>query len=387
MVDEESGEIKMLAASGATGYLDDIRISVNDEPVGLGPTGISIREGTYYICNDFQNAPCTRPWHDQGKKYGIFASASVALKENDRVIGALTLYGGEKDCFEGQQVDLLLQMGMDISFALENLNRENSRKETEKALYEETAECLQATEALREKERMLIQQSRQAAMGEMIGNIAHQWRQPLNTLGLYTQRLGFYYGQPIFNKEFLDTSVAKSMEIIQHMSKTIDDFRNYFKPDKEMIDFNAREVVKNTLSLLEGSFQNPKISIEIIEKDNTVINGHKNEFAQVLLNILVNARDVVVEREIADATVTITICREGHFSVITISDNAGGISEEYINKVFDPYFTTKGPQQGTGIGLFMSKTIIEKNMRGKLSVQNIDNGAEFRIEVLNDLSR
>jgi C4-dicarboxylate-specific signal transduction histidine kinase len=154
-----------------------------------------------------------------------------------------------------------------------------------------------------------------------------------------------------------------------------------------MIDFNASEVVKNTLSLLEGSFQNPKISIEIIEKDNTVINGHKNEFAQVLLNILVNARDVVIEREIADATVTITICREGHFSVVTISDNAGGISEEYINKVFDPYFTTKGPQQGTGVGLFMSKTIIEKNMRGKLSVQNIDNGAEFRIEVLNDLPR
>jgi hypothetical protein len=199
------------------------------------------------------------------------------------------------------------------------------------------------------------------------------------------QRLGFYYGQPIFNKEFLDTSVAKSMELIQHMSKTIDDFRNYFKPDKEMIDFNASEVVKSTLSLLEGSFQNPKISIEIIEKDNIVINGYKNEFSQVLFNILVNARDVAVERKIADATVIITICREGNFSVITISDNAGGISEEYINKVFDPYFTTKGPQEGTGVGLFMSKTIIEKNMRGKLSVQNIDNGAEFRIELLNDL--
>jgi PAS domain S-box-containing protein len=276
---------------------------------------------------------------------------------------------------------------IELSVMIDHLQSEiHERKLAEKKLLEETAERLQATEALREKERMLIQQSRQAAMGEMIGNIAHQWRQPLNTLGLYTQRLGFYYGQPIFNKEFLDTSVAKSMEIIQHMSKTIDDFRNYFKPDKEMIDFNVIEVVKNTLSLMEGSFQNPKIGIEIIEKDNTIINGYKNEFAQVLLNILVNARDVVIEREIADATVTITICREDHFTVVTISDNAGGISEEYINKVFDPYFTTKGPQQGTGIGLFMSKTIIEKNMRGKLSVQNIDNGAEFRIEVLNDLS-
>jgi PAS domain S-box-containing protein len=255
------------------------------------------------------------------------------------------------------------------------------RELAESSLRDEIAGRLRAVEALREKEQMLIQQSRQAAMGEMIGNIAHQWRQPLNTLGLFTQRLGFFYGQPTFDKEFLDSSVAKSMEIIQHMSRTIDDFRNYFKPDKEMCDFNVSDAIKSTLSLLEGSFQNPKIDIVVVENENPVIHGFQNEFAQVLLNILANAREAIIERGIVDPQVTITTYIENGCSVISIADNAGGIPEEIIDKVFDPYFTTKGPQQGTGVGLFMSKTIIEKNMGGTLVVRNTDVGAEFKIEV------
>lgn len=245
----------------------------------------------------------------------------------------------------------------------------------------ETSERILAMEALREKEQMLVLQSRQAAMGEMIGNIAHQWRQPLNTLGLYTQRLGAFYGMPNFNKEFLDDSIAKSMEIIQHMSQTIDDFRNYFSPEKEKADFYVIETIKSTVSLLEGNFHNPMIKIDFVEHDNPVINGYHNEFAQVFLNILNNARDAVIEREIADARVVITICSENNCVVVTVADNAGGIPDEVIKKVFDPYFTTKGPQTGTGIGLFMSKTIIEKNMGGRLTVRNTDIGAEFRIEV------
>ena len=255
------------------------------------------------------------------------------------------------------------------------------REKTEVLLHQETLARLHVVEALREKERMLIQQSRQAAMGEMIGNIAHQWRQPLNALGLFTQRIGFFYGTPNFNKEMLDTSIAKSMEIIQHMSKTIDDFKDYFKPDKEKADFRVGDAVNNTMSLLEGSFQHPRIRITIEAKDNPVINGFQNEFAQVLLNILINARDAILEREIVDAEVTITISSEEGCAIVTIADNAGGIPDAIVDKVFDPYFTTKGPQKGTGVGLFMSKAIIEKNMGGKLTVRNTDTGAEFRIEV------
>jgi len=265
--------------------------------------------------------------------------------------------------------------------AKERDNAERQLSGTIELLQEETTERLRAMEALREKEQMLIQQSRQAAMGEMIGNIAHQWRQPLNTLGLTIQQLLLFYDLNEFNREFLEKSVSSSMELILHMSKTIDDFRNYFRPDKDKVEFKVREAIVNTLSLLEGSLQNPPITVEIVAKDDPVIHGYRNEFAQVLLNIMINARDALIDREIMDSRVTITINSEDGHAVVTVADNAGGIPEEIMAKIFDPYFTTKGPQQGTGVGLFMSKTIIEKNMGGRLDVRNNADGAEFRIKV------
>jgi PAS domain S-box-containing protein len=381
LLDEENGELKTVAAKGATGYLEDIRITTHEEPAGLGPTGISVREGNYYICNDFLGSPVTRPWHERGRVHGIRASASVALKQEGRVIGALALYADKKDFFDQQHVELIRQMGADISFALDNIVRETRRQKAERALHEETAERLRASEALREKEQMLIHQSRQAAMGEMVGNIAHQWRQPLNALGLMIQQLSFFYDSGEFTREFLDNSISSSMELIKHMSRTIDDFRNYFRPDKEKIEFKVREAIANTLSLLEGNLQNPQISVEIAAKDDPIIYGYPNEFAQVLLNILTNARDAFVEQETDNPRVTITISSEDGRAVVTVADNAGGIAEGIMGKIFDPYFTTKGPQRGTGVGLFMSKTIIENNMGGTLTVRNIGNGAEFRIEV------
>jgi PAS domain S-box-containing protein len=381
LVAEESGELKMIAAKGATGYLEEIRITGNEEPEGFGPTGVSIREGTFCICNDFLGSQVTSPWHQRGRTHGIRASASIALKQGGRVIGALTLYADKKDFFDREQVELLWQMGSDISFALDNIVRETLHREAELALREETTERLRAMEALREKEQMLLQQSRQAAMGEMIGNIAHQWRQPLNALGLTIQQLLLFYDHGEFTREFLDKSVLQSMEIIKHMSLTIDDFRNYFRPDKEKVEFKVCDAMSNTLSLIEDSFKSQHISHEIVAMDDPVVYGYRNEFAQALLNILNNARDALKEREIIEPKVTITVCNEGGCAVITVADNAGGIPEEIMGKIFDPYFTTKGPQEGTGVGLFMSKTIIEKNMGGKLAARNTGVGAEFRIEV------
>jgi len=245
----------------------------------------------------------------------------------------------------------------------------------------ETAERIQAVEALREKEQMLIQQSRQAALGEMIGNIAHQWRQPLNVLALQVQQLLLLYDLGKVTRESLNGIVSSSMEQIRHMSRTIDDFRHYFRPDKGKTEFELSGVITNTLSLIGESFRNEKIRIEVMTIDDPVITGYRNEFAQVLINILNNAREVLIEREIEAPRVIITTCTESDRAVISIADNAGGIPEEIIGKIFDPYFTTKGPQTGTGVGLFMSKTIIEKNMSGRLTVRNTAIGAEFRIEV------
>jgi len=381
LLDEYSDKLRIVAAKGETNYLDGIRITVNEEREGLGPIGISVREGTYCVCNDFLGDPNTRPWHERGRAHNLRSAAGIALKQEGRVIGALALYADQKDFFDQQQIELFRQMGADISFALDNIARETRRWEAEQALREETAERLRAVEALREKEQLLIQQSRQAAMGEMIGNIAHQWRQPLNTLGLTIQGLLMFYDLGEFNRDFLEKGVGMSMELIQHMSRTIDDFRNYFRPDKEKSTFKIAEAVSNTLSLIEDSFKNRHIDVEIVAKDDPVIYGYRNEFAQALLNILNNARDAFRESKTAGSKVIITMCSKGGKTVVTVADNAGGIPEEIINKIFDPYFTTKGPQGGTGVGLFMSKTIIEKNMGGRLAARNIANGAEFRIEV------
>ena len=237
------------------------------------------------------------------------------------------------------------------------------------------------TRELREKDQILLLQSRQAAMGEMIGNIAHQWRQPLNALGLTIQQLEMFYDLGGLTKEYLQKNTKSSMNLIHHMSQTIDDFRNYFRPDKEKVEFEVIKIIAKTLALMDDSLKERHIKTEVAINNAPVIHGYPNEFAQVLLNILVNAKDVLVERAIEEPRVVIAIGSEGGRAVLTISDNAGGIPVEIMEKVFDPYFTTKGLQQGTGVGLFMSKTIIEKNMGGALTVRNIEDGAEFRIEL------
>ena len=238
-----------------------------------------------------------------------------------------------------------------------------------------------AEEELREKELLLLRQNRLAAMGEMINNIAHQWRQPLNTLGLGIQSLQMYYENGKFDEGFLDHSVKMSMELIQHMSQTIDDFRHYFQPDKEKVEFEIKDAVARTIYLVDDSLKYQQISIEVESSANPRLVGFPNEYSQVLLNIIMNAKDALLKSHPDDARVRITISKEGEKSVVTIADNGGGIPDAIIGKVFEPYFTTKGPDQGTGIGLFMSKTIIEKSMGGKLTVRNVGDGAEFRIEV------
>jgi signal transduction histidine kinase len=171
------------------------------------------------------------------------------------------------------------------------------------------------------------------------------------------------------------------MQVISHMSRTIDDFRNFFRPDKEKETFKVSRIIGNALSLIGGSYKNLQIRVEVDTGTDPTIIGYPNEFAQVLLNILNNARDALVARASAEPSITITLQETNSSTVITIRDNAGGIPEEILDKIFDPYFSTKGPEQGTGLGLFMAKTIIETNMGGTLTVRNVGDGAEFRIEV------
>ncbi|MBT1073555.1 cache domain-containing protein [Pelotalea chapellei] len=245
----------------------------------------------------------------------------------------------------------------------------------------ETGKRLAAVEELRGKERLLIQQSRLAAMGEMISNISHQWRQPLNILGLIIQEMSLLAQSGKITAQTLDAGATKAMQVIATMSQTIDDFRNFFSPDKVTALFSIKEVIEKMVFLLEGDFKKLQVQVKVIDEEVCRVNGLRNEFSQTILNILTNARDAFRERKVSEPCLTIRIFREERAAVVTIRDNAGGISEEIIDKIFDPYFTTKGPDKGTGIGLFMSKTIIEKNMGGRLSVSNTEEGAEFRIEL------
>lgn len=234
---------------------------------------------------------------------------------------------------------------------------------------------------LREKDRILMIQGRQAVMGELISNIAHQWRQPLNILGLLAQELYMSYKKGLFTKELMESNITKTMQLIKDMSKTIEDFRNFSRPDREKVSFSVLQAIGNTLSLLEEGFKADDISIKVEREIDPVISGYPNEYSQVLLNILINAREVFLARRVANPSIVIRVFSEEGRAMVTVTDNAGGIAPDIIDKVFDPYFTTKGPEQGTGIGLFMSKAIIEKKMSGVLSVRNTESGAQFRIEV------
>jgi C4-dicarboxylate-specific signal transduction histidine kinase len=234
---------------------------------------------------------------------------------------------------------------------------------------------------MRQKDQMLIQQGRLAAMGEMIHNIAHQWRQPLNNIGLIIQNIQLSYATNSLTSEEMDSEVANVMGVIMHMSRTIDDFRNFFRSDKEMHDFVIRHAVEHALEFVGATLASCNVQVDLRIDEDITISGYQNEYAQVLLNILGNARDVLVERKIAEPCITIGVSGKNGRSVVTIHDNGGGIDEDVQPKIFDPYFTTKEQGKGTGIGLYMSKAIIEQNMGGSLTVRNVDGGAEFRIEV------
>lgn len=236
-------------------------------------------------------------------------------------------------------------------------------------------------EELRRKDNMLLVQNRQAAMGEMIGYIAHQWRQPLNSLGLKFQELQYVYRLGRLDNDFLETYVRDSMQVVQYMSQTIDDFRSFFVPDKETVIFEVNRQVDATIGLISDSLKFNRIKIDVTSLGGPSLNGCPSEFSQVLLNIIMNAQDALLENKVDQPCIRVSSFMENEKAVITIADNAGGVPVEILGRIFEPYFTTKSPHKGTGIGLFMAETIIKKNMGGRLTVRNINGGAEFRIEV------
>lgn len=234
---------------------------------------------------------------------------------------------------------------------------------------------------IQEKNAMMFQQSRYAAMGEMIGNIAHQWRQPLNILALILMNIKDTHRYGKLTLQELETLSDKADVLIQKMSSTIDDFRNFFQPNKEKKEFILADAVNEAYELVKIAFMQQNIDVTVDIDPSLAVMGYKNEFSQVLLNLLTNSRDAFEEHQTSMRKICINARQLDNSLCLIVKDNAGGIPEQVLPKIFDPYFSTKPEGKGTGIGLYMSKTIIETHHHGSLRVSNDEEGAVFSITI------
>ncbi len=231
------------------------------------------------------------------------------------------------------------------------------------------------------KDRLMFQQSRLAQMGEMISMIAHQWRQPLNMISITSANIQFQIllGNTDIDKKNIIEATDSITKYVHHLSDTIDDFRDFFKPTKEIEVTNFCSEVKSVLTIIENSIREKKI--EIIKDLNCKSNfkTYSNELKHVIINLIKNAEDILVEKKIKDPYIKIRTYREADSRILEVSDNGGGVPKDIIDKIFDPYFSTKTKQSGTGLGLYMSKIIIQEHCNAQLDVKNDKYGAVFRI--------
>jgi signal transduction histidine kinase len=232
---------------------------------------------------------------------------------------------------------------------------------------------LHEVEQSRQKDQIMFRQSRLAAMGEMVGNIAHQWRQPLNAIVLIIQSFQMKSMVGKLNDDFINSQVDEGIKLATSMSQTIDDFRNFFKPNKIAQTFSIKMAIKEAMELVEHYYNKIGIQMNLTCKDEFDIQGYPNEFSQVLMNIFSNAKDILKEKEDEKKYIEIVVSldkEDENFGIIEVIDNGGGISEAILDRMFEPYFTTKHQSSGTGIGLYMSKEIIEKQMQGSIFAKN-----------------
>lgn len=280
-----------------------------------------------------------------------------------------------------QQIGSALEM-IFLSWALADLQKQREYVYLQKLsglnilLKEKVDESLSQ---IRQNDQVLIEKSRLAAMGEMIEQIAHQWRQPLNTMALLNQNLYFKVQLGTVHKDDCVQTHDQINEQLQYMSQTIDDFRNFSQPNKEKELFVIEEVLHSALNLSEGSLKYAKIKAHSFSTEEHRVFGMRHEMMQVFMNLIKNVQDVVLQRKISEPWLKFFIEEKEDGLHVIIEDNAGGIDSDKIDKIFQPYFSTKKEHQGTGIGLYMSKEIIEKSMVGTITVSNTERGAVFEI--------
>ncbi len=307
----------------------------------------------------------------------------------DKLIGQIALANAVRD-YTDEDLDIIKRLASIYALAVER-----KRMEEQLRLMNVNLESMVHKEITKRQtqEQILIQQSKMAAMGEMIALIAHQWKQPLNAIGLVVQDLQDAYKFGELNEGYIAHTVDVIMRQVVFMGTTMDEFRNFFKPSKRKVTFDVKDAIDELISMFTQFFSKSSIKIDTKAKHNLSMkmNGYPNEFKQVILNILNNSKDAITYRRSSGDNVQGLIELEMSLTqqyattdsgkeqiVISIRDNGGGIPDDVIERIFEHYYTTKGAE-GTGIGLYMSKTIIETNMGGSLTVKNVDGGFEFVI--------
>ncbi len=284
----------------------------------------------------------------------------------------ITVYKFEQIIF--QQKDALEELNQSLEEKVKTRTKElNDLNENLEVKIKE------AIDENKEQEELMIAQSRHAAMGEMIGMIAHQWRQPISAVAMSANNILLDIELDDIDPKNFEEMAKDILDQTQYLTKTIDDFRNFFKPGKEKTTVAPKEIIDESLAIINKSLENNGIALELQLKQTTQIKTYGRELLQVLINLLKNAKEAFENSESMTKKITIELYEDGENIFISISDNAGGIPEDIKDKIFDPYFSTKKEKNGTGLGLYMSKTIIDKHIYGKLSVENINEGAKFTL--------
>jgi len=282
---------------------------------------------------------------------------------------------------------------MELRIELERQERELERlnKDLEERVRIQTRELQELNQRLEErvqeeiakneeKQKMLLWQSRFASLGQMTANIAHQWRQPLTELNLSLFSLKNALENHPDPKEIREL-YAQSRRIIRSMSKTIEDFMDFFRPNRETSSFRIQESLQDALALIQQALEKAEIEVRIEGEEDLTIRGIPNELTQVFLNLFQNAKEAFAKSSESPRWLRVHLSQDEHFAVISIEDNAGGIPPESLERIFEPYFSTKHSSQGTGLGLFMSRMIIQKSFQGSIEAINSLKGALFVIKI------
>ena len=256
-------------------------------------------------------------------------------------------------------------------------------KELNKTLEQRVIEEVKKNE---EKQKLLFWQSRMASLGQMLANIAHQWRQPLTELNLTL--FNMKKASLNHNEKKIEDFYKQSKNLISSMSITIEDFTNFFNPLKQKKNFEIKNAIIKSLTILKKTIEQENIKIKVDVPIKYKVLGMSNELSQVMINLIQNAKDAFIQNNIQNKEIFITLKEEQisnkKYALLEIKDNAGGIKDENIDKIFEPYFTTKHKSQGTGLGLFMSKMIVEKSLEGEINHKNCDDGSVFTITIYLD---